>query len=551
MHDSLTADASDFAARAAANQRRRREALPGRYDFIVCGAGSSGSVVARRLAENPAVQVLLIEAGGSDEVASVMDPAAWPANLGGATDWGFVAEPNPHLHGRALPMSMGKVLGGGSSINVMVWARGHRSDWDGLAEATGDDTWGYETVSGIFRDIENWRGRPDPRHRGSGGPVHVQPSPNPGPAALALLAAAQHNGIPTYDSQNGAMMEGEGGCALTDVLIRNGKRHSIFRAFTYPYLDRPNLTLLTGTHVTRVVVERGRAVGVEAIHDGKPLRLDAAREVVLSLGAFQTPAVLMRSGIGEEAELRRHGIPVVQHLPGVGRNLQDHVAFPCIWEYREPIAPRNSGSEATLHWKSGPSLKNPDLLLCQVEFPVASAEMAHRGVPQHGWTMFAGLGLPKSRGRVTLRSADPLAPPRLELNHLSDSDDMKAALACVELCRALGNSASFAPLVAREAMPGKLSADEMDRFVRDAAVTYWHPTCSARMGYDEMSVVDCRLRVYGVEGLRVADGSVLRRITTGNTMAPCVLVGEKAARAIVAQHDLASEREEHGLTASG
>ena len=549
MNDSLTAEASEFAARAAANQRGG-ETLSRRYDFVVCGAGSSGSVVARRLAENPAVKVLLIEAGGSDEVASVMDPAAWPANLGSATDWGFVAEPNPHLNGRALPMSMGKVVGGGSSINVTVWARGHRSDWDGIADVTGDDSWGDECVSKIYRDIENWQGRPDPRHRGSGGPVYVQPSPNPGPAALALLEAAQDNGIPTFDSQNGAMMEAEGGCALTDVLIRDGKRHSIFRAFIYPHLDRPNLTLLTGTHVARVVVERGRAVAVEAIRGGERVRFEAAREIILSLGAFQTPAVLMRSGIGEEAELRQHGIPVVQHLPGVGRNLQDHVAFTCVWEYREPIAPRNSGSEATLYWKSDAARTNPDLLLCQVEFPVASPEMAARGLPLNGWTMFAGLALPKSRGRVTLRSADPLAPPRLELNHLSHPDDMKAALACVELCRSLGNSAAFTPLVAREALPGKLSAAEMERFVRDAAVTYWHPTGSAKMGFDEMSVVDCHLRVYGVAGLRVADGSVLPRITTGNTMAPCVIVGEKAARAIVAEHALSAERDAHSLAFS-
>jgi choline dehydrogenase len=549
MNDSLTVDAFQFATRVAANQRRLGEALSRPYDFIVCGAGSAGSVVARRLAEDPAVTVLLIEAGGSDEVASVLDPAAWPANLGSATDWGFVAEPNPHLHGRALPMSMGKVVGGGSSINVMVWARGHRSDWDDLAEATGDYSWGYGSVSRIFRDIEDWHGRPDPRHRGSGGPVHVQPSPNPGPAAVALLAAARENGIPTYDSQNGAMMEGEGGCAFTDVLIRDGRRHSVFRAFTYPYLDRPNLTLLTGTQVTRVVVEHRRAVSVEAVRGVEPLRFSAGREIILSLGALQTPAVLMRSGIGDAAELGRHGIPVVQHLAGVGRNLQDHVAFGCIWEYRHPIAPRNSGSEATLYWKSDAALKTPDLLLCQVEFPVASAETAGRGVPLHGWTMFAGLGLPKSRGRVTLRSAEPLAPPRLELNHLSHPDDMKAAFACVELCRALGNSAAFVPLVAREAMPGPLCAAEMERFVRDAAVTYWHPTCSAKMGYDEMSVVDCRLRVHGVEGLRVADGSVLPRITTGNTMAPCVVIGEKAARAIATQHGLASARDDHMLAA--
>jgi choline dehydrogenase len=538
MNDLLPSDLPEFADRIAANQRRLSENPRGSYDFIVCGAGSSGSVVARRLAENPSVEVLLIEAGGTDEVPTVMEPAAWPANLGSATDWGFVAEPNPHLNGRAIPMSMGKVLGGGSSINVMVWARGHRSDWDFFAEETGDQSWGYEAVSKIFREIEDWQGTPDPRHRGTGGPVYVQPSPEPGPAAVAMLGAAKEIGIPTFASPNGEMMEGEGGCAFTDVLIRNGRRHSIFRAYTYPFLDRPNLTLLTGTQVTRVLIEHGRAVGVEAIHQRRTLRFGAASEVILSLGAVQTPAVLMRSGIGAERELRSLGIPVVQYLPGVGQNLQDHVSFGCIWEYREPVAPRNSGSEATLYWKSDSALPNPDLLFCQAEFPVPSPETADRGTPAHGWTMFAGLALPKSRGRVTLRSAEPLATPRLELNTLSHPDDMRAAIACVEICRALGNSSAFQPLVAREAMPGPLGDAEMERFVRDSAVTYWHQTCSAKMGRDAMSVVDSKLKVYGIDRLRIADGSVMPRITTGNTMAPCVVIGEKAARALRDEHDI-------------
>lgn len=538
MNGPLPSDLPEFAGRVAANQRRLSENPRGSYDFIVCGAGSSGSVVARRLAENPSVAVLLIEAGGSDEVPTVMEPGAWPGNLGSATDWGYVAEPNPHLNGRAIPMSMGKVLGGGSSINVMVWARGHRSDWDFFAEESGDQSWGYDAVSKIFREIEDWQGTPDPRHRGTGGPVFVQPSPDPGPAAVAMLDAAKEIGIPTFASPNGEMMEGDGGCAFTDVLIRNGRRHSIFRAYTYPFLDRPNLTLLTGTQVTRVLIAHGKAVGVEAVHQGRTLRFEAAREVILSLGAVQTPAVLMRSGIGAERELRSLGIPVVQYLPGVGQNLQDHVSFGCIWEYREPVAPRNSGSEATLYWKSDAALTNPDLLFCQAEFPVPSPETAGRGTPAHGWTMFAGLALPKSRGRVSLPSAEPLATPRIEANMLSHPDDVTAAIACVEMCRALGNARAFEPLVARESMPGNLGAAEMERFVRDSAVTYWHQTCTAKMGRDAMSVVDSKLKVYGVDRLRIADGSVMPRITTGNTMAPCVIIGEKAARALCDEHDI-------------
>lgn len=538
MSDPKFSDTPEFAARVAANQADRLANLAKTYDFIVCGAGSSGSVVARRLAENPAVQVLLIEAGGDDDRPSVMDPAAWPTNLGGETDWGFTAEPNPELNGRAMPMSMGKVLGGGSSINVGVWARGHRSDWDFFAEESGDASWGYEAVLGLYRELEDWQGAPDPHHRGTGGPVHVRPSPNPGPAALAMLDAALEIGVPTYQSPNGRMMESEGGAAISDVLTRDGKRHSIFRAFTWPCLDRPNLTLLTHTQVARVLLEGRRAVGVEVVRNGAVERFDATGEVILSLGAIMTPTVLMRSGIGDEDELHGADVTLLHRLPGVGRNLQDHVSFGCIWEYREPIAPRNSGSEATLYWKSDPSIREPDLLFCQVEFPVPSPETANRGVPEHGWTMFAGLAHPKSRGRIGLRSGDLLSPPRIELNTFGDPDDLRAAIACVQLCRELGNTRAFEPLVRREAMPGPLSGAEMERYVRDAAVTYWHQTCSAKMGRDEMSVVDSDLRVYGVDGLRIADGSVMPRVATGNTMAPCVVIGEKASRYIRATHGL-------------
>ncbi len=538
MSDPKFSDTPEFAARVAANQADRLANLKTSYDFIVCGAGSSGSVVARRLAENPAVQVLLIEAGGGDDRPSVMDPAAWPTNLGSETDWGFTAEPNPELNGRAMPMSMGKVLGGGSSINVGVWARGHRSDWDYFAQESGDPSWGYESVLGLYRELEDWQGAPDPRHRGTGGPVHVRPSPTPGPAALAMLDAAREIGVPTYESPNGRMMESEGGAAISDVLTRDGKRHSIFRAFTWPYLDRPNLTLLTQTQVNRVVLEGRRAVGVEVVRNGAVERFDATGEVILSLGAIMTPTVLMRSGIGDEEELRAADVNLLHRLPGVGRNLQDHVSFGCIWEYREPIAPRNSGSEATMYWKSDPSMDEPDLLFCQVEFPVPSPETAGRGVPEHGWTMFAGLAHPKSRGQIRLRSGDLLSPPRIELNTFGDPDDLQAAIACVRLCRELGNTRAFEPLVLREAMPGALGSAEMERYVRDAAVTYWHQTCSAKMGRDAMSVVDANLRVYGVEGLRIADGSVMPRVATGNTMAPCVIIGEKASRYIRATHGL-------------
>jgi choline dehydrogenase len=528
----------DVRRRAGENQAHGTTRLKARYDFIVCGAGAAGSVVAARLSENPAVEVLLIEAGGSDEAETVLDPAQWPANLGSDRDWRFQAEPNPHLNGRSLSMSMGKGLGGGSSINVTVWARGHRRDWDFFASEAGDPAWGYDAVLDIYRRIENWQGVPDPQYRGTAGPVWVQPSADPSPVAHAMLDAARELGIPTFEHPNGRMMEGPGGAAITDTLVRDGRRHSLYRAYVHPVLDRPNLTVLTDTLVRRVTFDGHRATGVEVVRDGEVLTIGARMEVVLSMGAMQTPKVLMHSGIGDEAELGRVGIPVLQHLPGVGRNLQDHVSFGCIWEYAEPLAPRNSGSEATLYWKSRPDLEAPDLLFCQVEFPVPSDRTAARGVPAHGWTMFAGLAQPASRGRLRLTGADPLAPLAIDANMLSEPADMRTAIACVELCRELGNAQAFRPLVRGEAMPGNLKGATLEWFIRDAAVTYWHQCGTARMGRDAMSVVDGALRVYGVEGLRIADGSIMPRVATGNTQAPCAVIGERAAAMLRTAHGL-------------
>ncbi len=531
-----TPDSNEHAQAVRANQAVQQRELTSHYDFIVCGAGSAGSVVAARLAENPAVQVLLLEAGGSDELASVMEPAQWPLNLGTERDWGFMAEPNPQLNGRAIPMNMGKVLGGGSSINVMVWARGHRSDWNHFAAEAGDDSWNYESVLRIYRRIEDWHGALDPERRGRGGPVYVAPAANPQPTATLMLEAARSLGIPTFDSPNGAMMEGDGGAAINDLRIRDGRRLSVFRSYTYPRMAQPNLTVLTDALVAGLRFEGSRVTGVDVILEGRQVRFGATREVVLSLGAVNTPKVLMQSGLGPERELKRHGIAVRRHLPGIGQNHQDHVSFGCIWEYAQPQQVGNGGSEATLYWKSDPSLDAPDMLHCQVEFPVPSSENAGRGVPEHGWTMFAGLAHPKSRGELLLSGPGPHDRVLIRANTLSAPDDMRTALASVEMCRELGNAGAFGPLVKREAMPGKLGREAMEQYLRNGAVTYWHQSCTAKMGRDAMSVVNGALQVYGVDGLRIADASIMPRITTGNTMAPCVVIGERAAELIKARH---------------
>lgn len=530
-------DAGGLDRRTRENQDECRRNLQSTYDFIICGAGSAGSVIARRLADNPACSVLLIEAGPDDEAESVLNPSLWPTNLGSDRDWGFQAEPNPHLDGRALSMSMGKGLGGGSSVNVMVWARGHRSDWDHFAAEAGDAAWSYRSVLDIYRTIENWQGKPDPEYRGTTGPVWVQPADDPSPIAGALLDAAEGLGIPRFDHPNGAMMEGEGGVAYSDMLVREGKRHSLYRAYVRPIADRPNLTILTETSVRRVLFDGRRATGVEIEHAGSIMAIGAGTEVVISTGAINTPKLLMLSGIGDRDELRQHGIPVIQHLPGVGRNLQDHVSFGCTWEYREPIPPRNSGSEAKLYWKSRPDLSEPDLLFCQVEFPVPSERTARLGVPTHGWTMFAGLARPYSRGRIRLKSDNPSTMPIVDANMLSDPRDLEAARACVKLSREIGRSEAFQPFVSGERIPGNDRAID-DAFIRDAAVTYWHQCGTAKMGSDDMSVVDAKLVVHGITGLRIADGSVLPHVTTGNTMAPCAVVGERAADLMRRQHRL-------------
>jgi choline dehydrogenase len=531
--------AVDFVESVHVNQRKVRSGLEPHYDFIVCGSGSSGSVVARRLAENPEVSVLLLEAGGSDDVPSVTEAARWFENLGTERDWNFAAQPNPHLKGRSLPLNMGKVLGGGSSINVMAWARGHKNDWDFFASESGDPAWNYESVLEIYRRMEDWQGAPDPTRRGTGGLVFVQSAPDPNPIAPAMVEGARSIRMPTFDSNNGRLMEGNGGAAILDLRVRDGKRLSVFRTYVFPYMDRPNLTVLTHALVTKLTLAGKRATGVEIALDGKIERITAGLEVVLSLGAMHTPKVLMLSGIGDEAELQRLGIPVVQHLPGVGQNFQDHFGIGCIWEYQQPLAPRNNGGEATFFWKSNPGLDTPDLQTCLGEVPICSAETAAKfNPPAAGWTLYGGVVRPKSRGRIRLTGPEPDDPVQIEANTLSHPDELKAALACVELCREIGNSAQLRAYSKREVMPGNLKGAELEDFIRDAAATYHHETCTAKMGRDSMSVVDARLKVYGIENLRIADGSIMPRVTTGNTMAPCIVIGELAAEALRNEHRL-------------
>jgi choline dehydrogenase len=524
---------SDLAARVRVNQRKLASELRPRYDFIVCGSGSSGSVVARRLAENPAVSVLLLEAGGHDDLPSITDGSQWASNLKTERDWNFQTRPNPHLNGRSDSLSAGKVLGGGSSINAMAWARGHKSDWDYFAHEAGDPAWSYDSVLKIYRRIEDWQGAPDPDHRGTGGLLFINSGIGSGPIVPAMFEGTRSVGIPTFDSVNGRMMEGPGGCALVEIRMRDWQRLSIFRSYTFPYMDRPNLTVLTSTPVTRLIFEGRRVSAVEFTYQEKVHRIGAGLEVVLSLGAINTPKVLMQSGVGDQAELHRFGIPLVEHLPGVGQNFQDHVALPgMIWECHgeEP--------NAIFHWfsRSDSRLDTPDLQTTQVSLERTGLKKVNPSLPPSGWMMIPAVIRTKSRGRVRLTGPGPLDPPDIESNLLSDPNDLKALIAVVELCREIGNSSALRPFFKQEVVPGNIKGSGLENYVRNTAISWWHQTCTAKMGRDSLSVVDADLKVYGIENLRIADGSIMPRVTTGNTMAPCVIIGERAADAIRTAH---------------
>jgi choline dehydrogenase len=526
--------ASSMARQAAAiadNQTERARNLLAQYDYIVCGAGSSGCVIASRLSENPDVSVLLLEAGGDDQATSILNPGVWYTNLGTERDWGDQSTPQRHLNGRSLKLSMGKALGGGSSINVMAYARGHKNDFDYWAAEAGDPAWNYEHVLAIYKRIENWQGAPDPMYRGTGGNVWIQPARDPNPIAPAMLKAAAGVGIPSYADHNGAMMEGPGGCSIANISIKDGRRMNMAAHYLHPAMHRPNLTVLTGAEVRKVTLAGKRATGVEVVWNGKLHQIASGKEIVLSAGALNSPKLLMLSGIGDAAQLRRAGVQPRHNLPGVGQNFMDHILLGgCVWEYNVPEAPRNNLAECTFFWKSDSRLDTPDLQPFQIEIPYVSDTNAKRyAMPRAAWSIAPGLVRPASRGHVELQSADPRDRLKIHANFLSDPADMKALVRAVEICREIGNAPELRQYAKREVMPGPLKGKDMENFIRNAATTYWHETGTCRMGRDELAVVDSKLRVRGIDGLRVADGSIMPRVTTGNTMAPCMIIGERMA----------------------
>jgi choline dehydrogenase len=528
---------SHFSNSAHGNQTALEATLSKGFDYIVCGSGSSGSVVAGRLAANPEVKVLLLEAGGSDETEMVLDTDRWPMNLGGELDWSFFAEPNPNLNGRSILYSMGKVLGGGSSINVGTWSRGHKADWDSCAAETKDLNWGYDAVLGLYRDrVEDWTGTPDPEFYGVGGPMHVQPVGDPDSFSVAMLDAADSTGLRRFPNSGGKMMTADGGCAVVDNIIHDGNRQSVYRSYVYPRLRQPNLTVLTGALTTRILFKGQRATGVEFEHQGQLRQARASLEIVVSQGAIQTPKLLMQSGIGDEAELRKFGIPVLQHLPGVGRNLHDHVALALVWEASDKPLPQIARSAAVAFWKTDTTLDAPNFYTYAIGVPFLSPENAAKyPPPAAAWTLFMGMR-PASRGSIHLTGAKASDSVKVDANYLACSSDMRDLKLGVERAREIGNAAALRPFTKREHAPANLSDTDLEEYIRNGLTTFWHQSGTAKIGRDAMSVVDSELRVHGIDGLRIADASILPRVTTGNTMAPCVIIGERAAELLQLRH---------------
>jgi choline dehydrogenase len=459
-----------------------------------------------------------------------LDPGKWFTNLGTERDWGHVSLPGAAVNGRAIVEHMGKVVGGGTSINATIWARPFKADLDGWAQVTGDPAWGYEHGLGIYRRLENWQGPADARYRGKGGPIWVQPAHEPSPTAPALLEAAKELGHPVFADQNGRREESAGGFALMNQIIRDGQRRNMAKAFLYPVLAQTNVTLITKAHVNKVSLQAKRATGVEVTIGGARRTISASREVILSAGGINTAKILMLSGIGPEADLKAVGIPTVVNASEVGANFQDHILHGgCLWEPKEQLPLRNSAANAAGFWKSDSSLASPDINIVEIELPYTSEEIAKEyGPPPTSWALCAGLTAPKSRGRVKLRSANAADATVLDAGFLSHPDDVVALKKGIELCRDLGNSAAMRPYVKREVVPGKkLSDADLTNFVRNGATTYFHESGTCRMGRDDHAVVDAKLRVNGIQNLRVADSSIMPRIAGVATMATCVLIGER------------------------
>ena len=529
-------------------------------DYVIIGAGSAGCAMAYRLAE-AGRRVTVIEAGGSDAGPFIQMPAAlsYPMNMG-IYDWGLHSEPEPHLGGRSLATPRGKVIGGSSSINGMVYVRGHARDFDTWAEL-GADGWAYADVLPYFKRMENSHGGSGPEYRGTDGPLHITRGPRDNPLFNAFIQAGAQAGYPVTEDYNGAAQEGFGPMEAT---IYKGRRWSAANAYLKPALAGGNVHLLRA-NARRVVIENGRATGVEVDQGGAPFVVQAGREVILAASSLNSPKILMLSGIGPAAELARHGIPLVADRPGVGANLQDHLEIYFQFAAAQPITlykhwniwskaligaqwlftgkglGASNQFEACAFIRSHAGIDYPNI---QYHFlPIAVRYDGKVAAGGHGFQAHVGPMRSKSRGAVTLRSADPAAPPVIRFNYMSHPDDWTEFRAAIRLTREIFAQPAMAPYVKSELQPGPevQTDDEIDAFLREHVESAYHPCGTARMGRrsDPMAVVDPECRVIGVEGLRLADSSVFPQVTNGNLNAPSIMVGEKAADHILGRAALA------------
>src|SRR5712671_5910379 len=510
------------------------EEIQSHYDFIVVGAGATGSVLAAELSASGA-QVLVIESGGPDDAPTIMNPSIWFYNVGGPLDYHLPITPLPQLSNRKFNMALGHVLGGGSSINAMVWTRGMQQDFDGWAE-NGAKGWAFVDVLPVFKSQEDWEGGGN-EWRGSGGPIHIRRPKDPHPTAPAFIDAARQMGMPILDDVNGPMRPGAGYINMN--IAADGTRVSAARAFLHPALSRPNLTLLLNTNVVKLNFTGTRCVGVKLMTDGVAKDIAADKEVILAAGTINSPKLLMLSGVGEAKALRDCGIDLVENLPGVGANLQDHVLLSgVVFKYKGKMPDRPADSnavEAEAYLSSGPS-GDTDISLVPHQLPVVTPEAASRfgTPPPDAFTIAPALVQPTSRGSVRLASGNFQDAAVINGNYLGTDHDFAAIVRAIEAARELGNQHAFDSVREIEVMPGpKASAEEIRELARLGSASFGHAVGTCKLGVDKLAVVNPELRVHGILGLRVADASVMPRIITGPTNAPTHMIAGRAAKLIL------------------